>query len=70
MSTTTATQAMKAVYVLRVRMADSEPWGEPTYYRRRASRDRTARMNRILGGIRTHSYEEKKTPEEIDELCD
>lgn len=61
---------MKTVYVLRVRMCDNEPWGEPTYYRRRSERDKDERMNRVLGGIRTYSYEEKKTPNEIDKLCD
>lgn len=61
---------MKTVYVLRVRLSDSEPWGEATYYRRRRDRDQDERVNRVMGGIRTHSYEEKKTPEEIDQLCD
>lgn len=60
----------KTVYVLRVRPDDDSPWGEPEYYRRRKERDELERLNRCLGGIRTHSYEEKKTPEEIDELCD
>lgn len=61
---------VKTVYVLRVRMSDEESWGEPGYYRTRRARDKDAAMNRAFGGIRTHSYEEKKTPEEIDELCD
>lgn len=61
---------MRTVYVLRVRPDDDSPWSEPAYYRTRKQRDRNASMNRVLGGIRTHSYEEKKTPEEIDELCE
>lgn len=61
---------MKTVYALRVRPDDNSPWSEPGYYRTRKERDQTERMNRCLGGIRTHSYEEKKTPEEIDELCE
>jgi hypothetical protein len=60
---------MKTVYVLRIRPDDSAPWGEPCYYRTRKERDDVARINRCLGGIRTHSYEEKKTPEEVEELC-
>jgi hypothetical protein len=61
---------MKTVYVLRLRANESEPWGEPMYYHKRKDRDNDARTNRILCGIRTHSYEEKKTPEEIERLCD
>lgn len=61
---------MKTVYVLRVRSNDDEPWGPSEYYQRRKDRDEAASTNRILGGIRTHSYKEKKTPEEIEQLCD
>ena len=61
---------MKTVYVLRVRLSDEESWGEPEYYRTREERDKTERFNRVLGGVRTHSYEEKKTPEEIEQLFD
>ncbi len=59
---------MKTVYVLRIRPDDSSPWGEPEYYRTRRERDRTASINRIVGGIRTHSYEEKKEPNEIEAI--
>ncbi len=59
---------MKTIYCLRVRMDDASPWGETEYYRTRKERDKTAATNRILGGIRTHSSEEKKTPEEIEQL--
>lgn len=61
---------LKTVYVLRVRPDDDSQWGEPEYYSRRKDRDEAERLNRCLGGIRTHSYNEKKTSEEIDELCD
>lgn len=61
---------MKTVYVLKVRPDDDSPWSDPEYYRTRKERDRVASMNRILGGIRTHSFEEKKTLEEIEELFD
>lgn len=60
---------MKTVYVLRTRLNDNLPWSEPEYYRKRKERDEAERVNRVLGGIRTHSYEEKRTPEEIDQLC-
>lgn len=59
---------MKTVYVLRVRQSDDESWGEPEYYRTRKERDETEMFSRCLGGIRTHKYEEKKTPEEVDQL--
>lgn len=58
----------KLVYCLRVRMDDSAPWSDPEYYRTRRERDRVAATNRILGGIRTHSFEERKTPAELAEL--
>lgn len=61
---------MKTVYVLRIREIDNEPWSEPEYYRTRKERNETERINRCLGGIRTHSYEEKKTEEEIERLFD
>lgn len=59
---------MKTVYVLRIREDKSQPWGEPNYYRTRKERDDTERINRCLGGIRTHAYEEKKPLQEIDQL--
>lgn len=58
----------KTVYVLKTRFTDDEPWSEPGYYRTRKERDKDAAMNRAFGGIRTHSYEEKKTPEEYAQL--
>jgi hypothetical protein len=58
----------KTVYCLKIRSDDKEPWGETEYYRTRKERDNTERLNRCLGGIRTHSFEEKKTPEEIENL--
>lgn len=60
---------LKTVYVLRVRPDDASPWSEPTYYRKRRERDKDVSFNRAIGGIRTHSYEEKKTLDEIEELC-
>jgi hypothetical protein len=59
---------MKTVYFLEIRSNDSEPWGKPECYRTRKERDHAEMVNRCLGGIRTHSYEEKKTSEEIEKL--
>lgn len=59
----------KTVYALRVRRADSEPWSEPGYYRSRKERERDASMNRIYGGIRTHSYEVKMTSAEFEQVA-
>lgn len=58
----------KTVYALRIREDESQPWGEPEYYQTRKERDEIERVNRCLGGIRTHSYEEKKPAEEVEEL--
>lgn len=61
---------LKTVYVLRIRLDESQPWSKPEYYRSRKVRDETERINRIIGGIRTHSYEEKKTADEVEALCE
>jgi hypothetical protein len=61
---------MKTVYVLRIRVSDDRTWSEPDYYRRRKDRDFDEMMNRIWGSMRTWSYEERKTEEEISQLCD
>ena len=62
------TQATKKVFVLRTRLDDASDWSQPEYYRTRRERDRDAAISRTLGGIRTHSYEEKKTAEEVERL--
>ncbi len=61
---------MKTVYCLRIRPDDNLEWSETDYYRRRKERDEAASVNRIIGGFRTHSFEEKKSSEEIGALCD
>lgn len=58
----------KTVYCLRSRLDDASEWGEPEYYSTRKKRDRVSAMARIIGGARIHSYEEKKTPDEIAEI--
>lgn len=60
----------KLVYVLRIRWSDSDSWGQPNYYRSRAARDYDEKMNRLVGGIRTHSYQERKTEAEIEALTE
>lgn len=60
----------KTVYCLRIRHSDADGWSETEYYRTRADRDHIERLNRCLGGIRTHSFQEKKTQEEISDLFD
>lgn len=62
------TPGLITVFVLRVRDTDDDPWGEPVYYRTRRERDREASVNRVLGGIRAHSYQEKKTIEEVEQI--
>lgn len=61
---------MKTVYCLRIRVDDNSEWSEADYYRTRKARDECASVNRIIGGFRTHSFEEKKTPEEAEALFD
>lgn len=58
----------KTVYILRIRPSDADAWGEPGCYRTRKERDEAARYARILCGLRTWSYEEKKTPGEAEAL--
>lgn len=56
------------VYYLRVRPDDKSEWGEPEPYPTRKARDKVSAECRILAGLRTHSYEEKKTLQEFTEL--
>ena len=56
---------MKTIYMLRIRFSDNEDWGEPEAFKTRKRRDHCASTNRIIGGIRTHSYEEKISDEEF-----
>ena len=57
------------IYGIRTRFSDDDSWSEPTFYRKKADRDGVASMNRIIGGIRTHSFEEKTTIEEANKKC-
>ena len=58
------------VYCLRIRESDDGDWGDPTFYRTRKERDSSAHLNRCLGGIRTWSYEEKKSAEEMTKMVE
>lgn len=58
---------MKTAYCLRTRINDSEEWSAPEYFRTRKQRDSAASVCRIVGGFRTHSYEEKVKAEAIEE---
>lgn len=59
---------MKTVYCLRTRFDDAQEWGSPEFYASRRTRNKAEAMVRIIGGIRTHSYEEKKNTEEYAKL--
>ena len=60
----------KTIYGIRTRFSDNDVWSEPTYYRTRGRRDKVGSLNRIIGGIRTHSFEEKAIADEVDEKCE
>lgn len=50
----------KLFYMLRVRLADGDPWFEPEEFQTRKQRDTAAAFARVLVGMRTHSYEERR----------
>jgi len=50
---------MKTLYCLRIRIDDASPWGKTKFFSTRTERDRIASFNRIIGGLRTYSFEEK-----------
>lgn len=58
----------KTIYALRVRNSDSDEWSNPQWYKTKKQRDKVGSLNRIVGGIRTHSYQERKTLDEIEEI--
>lgn len=64
MNESATSPAPRKMFALRIRYDDQSPWGPPAFYRTRRERDKVAAFNRILGGIRTHSYEEKRVPED------
>ncbi len=60
--------AHRTVYVLMVRLTDKEDWSEKQYFRSKLDRDKAGSFSRIIGGLRTHSIDEKMTQAEIDQL--
>ena len=60
----------KTVYFLRTRLTDDSEWGPPEAFASKRERDEAGSYARILGGLRTHSYEEKMTPDEAEEVLD
>lgn len=59
---------MKKVYCMRVKLSESDEWSDVEYFRTRKERDTSGSMNRILGGVRTYSFEEMKSKEEIESI--
>jgi len=59
----------KTLYGLKIRMNDNDQWFETSWFKNKRERDKLASFNRIIGGIRTHSFEEKKTLQQITDLC-
>lgn len=58
----------KKIYGLRTRNTDKDKWSEAQYFQSEKARNEAAAFNRIIGGIRTHSFDEKVTQEELDTL--
>jgi len=50
----------KTFYMLRVRMSSTEQWSEPEQFLTRRARNAAASFARVIGGIHTHSYEERR----------
>ncbi len=59
---------MKTVYCLRVRINDKEEWSDKECYRTRKQRDTSASVARIIGGMRTHSFEENISAKALEEI--
>lgn len=57
-------------FMLRIRLDDQSEWGPPEAYRTRKSRDKVAAFNRIIGGLRTHSWTESKGERQRRELAE
>ena len=55
--TTTRPKKRRKVYCLRTRVDDTSEWSDEEVFDRRKDRDTIASECRILGGIRTHSFE-------------
>jgi hypothetical protein len=62
-----ATAKKKIFYGLKTRLTDEDKWSEPIFFKTARERNGVAAVNRIIGGIRTYSFEEMKTLDEIEE---
>lgn len=60
----------KIIYVLRIRLDESKEWGTPIYYNSRVNRNEAASLNRIIGGLRTWSYQERMDASKVMEACE
>jgi hypothetical protein len=60
----------KTVYVLRIHLDESKEWGKPIYYNYRVKRNEAASLNRIIGGLRTWSYQERMDASKAMEVCE
>lgn len=61
------TKGRRLGFFLRIREDDASEWSTPTLYATRKARDKSAAINRIIGGYRTHSYNEWITVEQMQE---
>jgi hypothetical protein len=61
--------AKKTIYGLKTRLVDAEKWSPAEYYASEKERDGIAAQCRIIGGIRTHSFEERVSSERARDLC-
>lgn len=59
---------LRTVYCLRIRGDDQELWGQPTRYFSRKERNNDEKMCRIIGGMRTHSYDERRQVDDVPEV--
>ena len=61
-------ERLKKIYALRLRDNTELAWNEPAWYRSKKTRDKTASINRTIGGIQTHSYDIRKPLSEIEAM--
>jgi hypothetical protein len=61
---------MYTIFYLRTRFSDDDEWMNPEGFVSRKMRNDAAAHDRIIGGLRTHSYEEKVTKEQYEKWLD
>ena len=57
MSETRKVKRLRKVYCLRIRQDDQSEWSQPDVFTSKKQRDQAASQCRIIGGLRTHSFE-------------